>query len=99
MYHNKFSGNDGFEAMLKFVSTPAVRETLNTESTSWHAPILSSTMPTFLQFKLINSTYTMYTNALLNKAGQFSTMEGYGCSGLNRNVSLEDSTCLPRLLA
>jgi hypothetical protein len=38
---------------------------------AWQAPILQSTMPTFLQFKLINSAYTMYTNALLNKGGHF----------------------------
>eukprot|EP01050_Picozoa_sp_SAG11_P011145 SAG11_NODE_1160_length_5647_cov_8.048125_3_plen_226_part_00 len=38
-------------------------------------------MPKFLQFKLINSAYTMVTNALLNKGGYFSAMEG-GMGGL-----------------
>jgi uncharacterized protein (DUF608 family) len=38
-------------------------------------------MPNWLSFKVINSAYTMYTNALLNKAGHFSVMEG-GMGGL-----------------
>lgn len=38
-------------------------------------------MPSFLQFKLINSAYTIVTNALLNKGGHFSAMEG-GMGGL-----------------
>ena len=81
MYHNRFDGVEGLEAMLAFATTPAVRAELEADTTAWHMPILASTMPTFLQFKLINSAYTMYTNSLLNQAGHFSAMEG-GMGGL-----------------
>ena len=81
MYHNRFAGPTGLESMLVFASAPGTRAVLEEGTTAWHAPILSSTMPAFLQFKLINSAYTMYTNALLNQAGHFSAMEG-GMGGL-----------------
>jgi hypothetical protein len=49
---------------------------------AWQEPILESTLPDWLKFKLINSGYTLYTNAILNKAGSFSMMEG-GMNGLS----------------
>eukprot|EP01052_Picozoa_sp_SAG31_P006515 SAG31_NODE_300_length_18109_cov_47.887285_20_plen_582_part_00 len=66
---------------MSWATDSRVRAALHTGTVEWHAPVLASTMPGFLQFKLINSAYTMYTNALLNKAGHFSAMEG-GMGGL-----------------
>ncbi|ADV84964.1 GH116 family glycosyl-hydrolase [Terriglobus saanensis] len=51
------------------------------ETLSWQKPILDSTLPDWLKFKLINSGYTIYTNTMLNKSGDFSVMEG-GMGGL-----------------
>jgi uncharacterized protein (DUF608 family) len=59
----------------------AQRERILKETTAWQQPILDSTLPDWLQFKLINSGYTMYTNTMLNKHGDFSVMEG-GMGGL-----------------
>ncbi len=52
------------------------------DTLAWQQPILDSTLPDWLKFKLINSAYTLYTNAILNKAGSFSVMEG-GMGGLS----------------
>jgi non-lysosomal glucosylceramidase len=52
------------------------------DTLAWQQPILDSTMPDWLKFKLINSAYTLYTNTILNKAGSFSIMEG-GMGGLS----------------
>ena len=81
MYHNKFAGPTGLEQMLSYTTDDATRAALHDETVAWQAPIMASTMPTFLKFKLINSAYTMFTNTLLNKAGHFSAMEG-GMGGL-----------------
>ncbi|MBR4000205.1 MAG: hypothetical protein IKI93_17900, partial [Clostridia bacterium] len=43
---------------------------------AWQKPILDSTLPEWMRFKLINSGYTLYTNGVLNKKGNFSTLEG-----------------------
>lgn len=51
------------------------------ETQSWHQPVLQSSYPDWLKFKLINSAYTMYTNTVLNKQGDFVVMEG-GMGGL-----------------
>ncbi len=42
----------------------------------WHEPILKSTLPDFLKFKLINSAYAVYSNSVLNKEGLFTVIEG-----------------------
>lgn len=42
----------------------------------WQQPILDSNLPDYLKFKQINSGYTLYTNGVLNKKGNFSTLEG-----------------------
>ena len=81
MYHNRFAGPKGLESLVSYATAPAVRSALRAGTIEWHLPVLTSTMPSFLQFKLINSAYTMYTNALLNQAGHFSAMEG-GMGGL-----------------
>ena len=52
------------------------------ETLAWQQPILDSTLPDWLKFKLINSAYTLYTNTILNRAGSFSVMEG-GMGGLS----------------
>ncbi|WP_446744673.1 GH116 family glycosyl-hydrolase [Silvibacterium acidisoli] len=59
----------------------AQRERILEETLAWQQPILASTLPGWLQFKLINSAYTMYTNTMLNKSGDFSVIEG-GMGGL-----------------
>ena len=55
MYHNRFSGSGGLEQMLEFATEEAARDQLLAQTLEWQAPILQSTMPLFLQFKLINS--------------------------------------------
>ncbi|WP_158883765.1 GH116 family glycosyl-hydrolase [Rhodanobacter sp. L36] len=57
------------------------RQRILEQTSAWQEPILDSTLPEWLQFKLINSGYTMYTNTMLNKHGDFSVMEG-GMGGL-----------------
>jgi non-lysosomal glucosylceramidase len=59
------------------------RERLDHETLEWQRPILESTLPRWLQFKIINSAYTLYTNTILNKAGAFTVMEGgmWGLAG------------------
>jgi uncharacterized protein (DUF608 family) len=76
MYHNRFNGSSGLERMLAYADDAEVREALDAGTREWQRPVLDSTMPAWLQFKVINSAYTMLTNTLLNKAGFFSAMEG-----------------------
>ena len=42
----------------------------------WQQPILNGSMPDWLKFKLINSGYTLYSNSVLNKRGNYSSLEG-----------------------
>ena len=75
-YHNYFSN-------LKelFAYAAENRQRILDESTAWHKPILDSTYPDWLKFKLINSGYTIYAGSILNKSGDFTIMEG-GMGGL-----------------
>lgn len=57
------------------------RDRLLAGTLEWQKPVLNSTLPDWLKFKLINSGYTLLTNTILNKAGEFTVMEG-GMSGL-----------------
>jgi uncharacterized protein (DUF608 family) len=57
------------------------RERIYKETVAWHKPVMQSTYPDWLKFMVINSAYTMYTNTILNKAGDFTVMEG-GMGGL-----------------
>jgi non-lysosomal glucosylceramidase len=77
-YHNSF---DKLEDLVSYAV--AARETLLAETQAWHAPFLltNSALPPWLSFKVINSAYTLFTNAILNKEGRFSMMEG-GMGGL-----------------
>ncbi len=47
----------------------------------WQEPILSSTLPDWYKFKVINSAYVIYTNMILNKKGDVTVNEG-GMGGL-----------------
>ncbi len=57
------------------------RRHIHDETVVWQQPILASTYPDWLKFKLINSAYTIYGNSILNKAGLYTMMEG-GMGGL-----------------
>ena len=57
------------------------RERIYKETLAWQRPILDSTYPDWLKFKIINSAYTIYANSILNKAGEYTMMEG-GMGGL-----------------
>lgn len=52
------------------------RQRIYDATVAWQRPILESTYPDWLQFKLINSAYTIYANSILNKAGEYTMMEG-----------------------
>lgn len=70
-FHNYF---DSLEDIVKYAA--ANRERIHEQTTEWHRPVLESTYPDWLKFKLINCGYVLYTNSILNKAGDFSVMEG-----------------------
>ena len=57
------------------------RERLERDTLEWHRPVLESTLPKWLQFKIINSAYTLYTNTILNTTGAFTVKAG-GMGGL-----------------
>ena len=59
----------------------AARPALEAATRGWHAPLLGSSLPPWLAYKVINSAYTLYTNAILNRGLRFSMMEG-GMGGL-----------------
>lgn len=68
-----------FKSLIRYQITE--RERILKETLAWHEPILKSTLPDWLKFKIINSAYTIYTNTMLNSHGDFSVMEG-GMGGL-----------------
>ncbi len=57
------------------------RDRIRESSTEWQEPVLRSTMPDWLKFKLINSAYVIYTNMVLTKGGEVMVNEG-GMGGL-----------------
>lgn len=75
-YHRSFHS---LEELVEYAYLNRAR--IHRETTAWHEPILSSTYPDWLKFKTINSAYTLYTNTILNRAGDFTVMEG-GMGGL-----------------
>lgn len=75
-YHRSFHD---LESLIGYAAQN--RQRIYNETAAWQAPILNSTYPDWLKFKLINSAYTLYTNTILNKAGDFTVMEG-GMGGL-----------------
>ncbi|MFW6308455.1 MAG: GH116 family glycosyl-hydrolase [bacterium] len=70
-YHNQFSS---FDSLLAYGIEE--RKRIYKETVEWQTPILESNLPDWLQFKLINSAYALYTNSVLNKAGNFTKIEG-----------------------
>jgi non-lysosomal glucosylceramidase len=54
---------------------------------AWQDPILASNLPDWLQFKLINSAYTLFSNTILNRAGDFTVHEG-GMGGLSGTMDV-----------
>ncbi|AQQ10297.1 putative bile acid beta-glucosidase [Sedimentisphaera cyanobacteriorum] len=70
-YHNYF---DNIKELVSYAAKN--RSRILNKSREWHKPVLDSTMPDWLKFKLINSGYVIYTNSILNKAGDFTVMEG-----------------------
>lgn len=75
-FHNFFNDVDSLVAYAA-----AHRDRIRRETREWQAPILDSSLPDWLQFKILNSAYTLYTNTVLNKAGDFTVLEG-GMAGL-----------------
>ncbi len=75
-YHRSFHD---LESLVGYAAQN--RQRIYNETVAWQAPILNSTYPDWLKFKLINSAYTLYTNTILNEAGDFTVMEG-GMGGL-----------------
>ncbi len=53
----------------------------------WHKPILESNMPDWMKFKLINSSYSLYTNGIINRDGDYTNMEG-GMGGLSATMDV-----------
>ena len=78
-HHNFFS--DDFGALLSYAASS--RERIEAGTVEWMQPILraDSALPDWLKFKLINSAYTMFTNGILTRGGDFSALEG-GMGGL-----------------
>ncbi len=70
-FHNYF--ND-LESLVTYAA--ANRERILDQTLEWQKPILESTYPEWLKFKLINSSYVIYTNSILNRSGDFTIMEG-----------------------
>ncbi len=70
-YHNFFSSA---EELTSYAI--ANREEIREGIRAWQEPILKSSLPSWLIFKEINSGYVFYTNGVLNKRGNFSTLEG-----------------------
>lgn len=70
-YHNFF---ENIEELTKYAA--GERENIRCGIDEWQKPLLDSSLPEWLVFKEINSAYTLYTNGVLNKRGNFSTLEG-----------------------
>jgi uncharacterized protein (DUF608 family) len=75
-FHNYF---DRMEQLIDYASQHRTRILKGTME--WQEPILSSSLPDWYKFKLINSAYVIYTNMVLNKKGDVMINEG-GMGGL-----------------
>lgn len=85
-YHNYFASMDGLVEYAR-----QNRDRIHDGTTGWQEPILDSTYPDWLKFKLINCGYVIYANTILNKAGDFTIMEG-GMGGLAGTMDQRNST-------
>ncbi|MBP5274156.1 MAG: carbohydrate-binding protein [Abditibacteriota bacterium] len=81
MSYDKYYTNffDGIGGLCRYVT--AERERLLEETLSWQLPLLRSSLPGWLKFKIINSGYTVYTNGVLTRDGDYTSLEG-GMGGL-----------------
>ncbi|MGM9679982.1 MAG: GH116 family glycosyl-hydrolase [Eubacteriales bacterium] len=70
-YHNSFSTIEELTAYAI-----GARDGIRDGIAQWQQPLLDSSLPDWLIFKEINSGYTLYTNGVLNKRGNFSVLEG-----------------------
>jgi hypothetical protein len=79
-FHHNFFGDD-FGALLSYAASARAR--IEAGTLEWIAPILraDSALPDWLKFKLVNSAYTLFTNGILTRGGDFSALEG-GMGGL-----------------
>ena len=75
-YHNYFKN---IQSLADYAVAAGPRILQQTQE--WQTPILESNLPDWLKFKLINCGYTLYSNTMLNKGGDFTVMEG-GMGGL-----------------
>lgn len=75
-FHNYF---DSIGQLIDYASAHRAENLKGT--LEWQEPILSSSLPDWYKFKLINSAYVIYTNMVLNKAGDVMINEG-GMGGL-----------------
>jgi non-lysosomal glucosylceramidase len=82
-YHSSFPS---LEAVVS--AAAAGRADMEAATVAWHAPILAAGaagnpfFPPWLAYKTLNSAYTLFSNAILNRGGRFSMMEG-GMGGLS----------------
>ncbi len=70
-YHNYFQS---VEQIVAYAQDSASR--IYSGVLEWQQPILDSNLPDFLKFKEINSAYTLFSNGVLNKRMNFTTLEG-----------------------
>ncbi len=75
-YHNYFKN---IQSLADYATAEGQRILQQTQE--WQTPVLESNLPDWLKFKLINCGYTLYSNTMLNKGGDFTVMEG-GMGGL-----------------
>ena len=81
MSYDKYYTNyfDGIKGLCRYVTEE--RRRLLEETLSWQLPLLESSLPGWLKFKIINSGYTVYTNGVLTAEGDYTSLEG-GMGGL-----------------
>jgi len=69
-FHNFF---DGIKDITEYCYNN--RQRLQRQTRAWQEPILRSTYPDWLKFKIINSGYVLTTNSILNQNGDFTIVE------------------------
>ena len=72
-FHNYF---DDIEQITEYCHSN--RQRLKEQTRAWQEPILRSTYPEWLKFKIINSGYVLTTSSILNQNGDFTIVEGGG---------------------
>lgn len=72
-FHNYF---DNVDQITEYCYSNSSR--LKEQTRAWQEPILRSTYPDWMKFKIINSGYVLTTNSILNQNGDYAIMEGGG---------------------